>query len=143
MRWRWCQKMTIFADLQYYLCWRRWVGLKKPKTCWRNTWMVPNVQLCKTYISKIHFWHIFREKVNKLKPWTAMCVVVVHHFCVSFTTNKCHRKTCWRVQKMLFSCENLNCFLQKLTNYFESEFGHFFASKKSLIDSRSNYSSAI
>jgi hypothetical protein len=22
----WGQKMAIFADLQYYLCWRRWVG---------------------------------------------------------------------------------------------------------------------
>ena len=31
-----------FTDLQYYLCWRRWVGLEKPKTCWRNTWTVPS-----------------------------------------------------------------------------------------------------
>ena len=23
-----------------YLCRRMWVGLTKPKTCWRNTWMV-------------------------------------------------------------------------------------------------------
>ena len=38
----WGQKMAIFADLQRYFCWRRWVGLKKRKTCWRNTWMVPN-----------------------------------------------------------------------------------------------------
>ena len=35
--------MTIFADLQYYLCWHRWVGLKKPNLCWLNTWMVPNL----------------------------------------------------------------------------------------------------
>ena len=37
----WGQKMEIFVDLQYYFCWRRWVGLKKPKTCWCNYWMVP------------------------------------------------------------------------------------------------------
>ena len=37
----WGQKIAIFADLQHFLCWRRCVGLKKPKTCWRNTWMVP------------------------------------------------------------------------------------------------------
>ena len=36
----WGQKMTIFAILQYYLCWRRWVGLVKPKTCWRNSWNI-------------------------------------------------------------------------------------------------------
>ena len=36
------KKMTIFADLQYHLCWRRWVGgPKKQKTCWGKTWMVP------------------------------------------------------------------------------------------------------
>ena len=23
---KWGQKMAIFADLLYYLCWRRWVG---------------------------------------------------------------------------------------------------------------------
>ena len=32
--------MAIFADLQYYLCWRRWVGLKKPKICWRNMYFL-------------------------------------------------------------------------------------------------------
>ena len=37
----WGQKIEFFADWQYYLCWGRWVGLKKPKICWRNTWMVP------------------------------------------------------------------------------------------------------
>ena len=26
---------TIYADIG------EWVGLKKPETCWRNTWMVP------------------------------------------------------------------------------------------------------
>ena len=39
------------------------------------TFVFSNVQLCKTYISKINFWHIFREKVNKLKPWKTLCVV--------------------------------------------------------------------
>ena len=39
---RWGKKMAIFADLQYYLFWRGWVGLKKPKTWWRNTWMFLN-----------------------------------------------------------------------------------------------------
>ena len=29
----WGQKMIIVADLQYYLYRRRWVGLKKLKTC--------------------------------------------------------------------------------------------------------------
>ena len=37
----WGRKMAIFADLQYYLCWRRWVGgPKKNKKKLRNTWMV-------------------------------------------------------------------------------------------------------
>ena len=27
--------LTIYADVS------GWVGLKKPKTCWRNTWMIP------------------------------------------------------------------------------------------------------
>ena len=36
------RKMTVFADLQYYyLYWRRWVGPKRPKPCWRNIRMVP------------------------------------------------------------------------------------------------------
>ena len=36
-RW-WGQKMAIFADLQYYLRWRRWVGgPKKAKKMRRNT----------------------------------------------------------------------------------------------------------
>ena len=36
----WGQKMVIFADLQYYLCWHRWVGgPKKAKKCWRNKYL--------------------------------------------------------------------------------------------------------
>ena len=35
--------MASFADLQYYLCWHRWVsGPKKAKTSWCYTWMVSN-----------------------------------------------------------------------------------------------------
>ena len=35
------QKMAIFDDLQYCKSSKRWVGLKKSRTWWRNTWMVP------------------------------------------------------------------------------------------------------
>ena len=31
----WFTVHTIYAKVS------RWMGLKKPKTCWRNTWMVP------------------------------------------------------------------------------------------------------
>ena len=51
----WGQKMAIFADLQYYLCWRRWVGLKKLKTCWRNIWMVPIPSTIKTQKNHVLF----------------------------------------------------------------------------------------
>ena len=39
------RKMAIFADVQYYLCWRRvgWCVKKSPKMCWRNIGMVPYV----------------------------------------------------------------------------------------------------
>ena len=39
------QKMAIFAIYYYFTIYADvggWAGLKKPKTCWRNTWMVPN-----------------------------------------------------------------------------------------------------
>ena len=45
-QWDWVggvKKMAIFADVQYYLCWRRvsgWVR-KSPKICWRNIGMEP------------------------------------------------------------------------------------------------------
>ena len=39
----WGQKMAILDDLQYCNHQRvGWVGLKKSKTWWPNTWMVPN-----------------------------------------------------------------------------------------------------
>ena len=42
---RWGQKLAIFDDLQYCNYQRDgWVGLKKSKTWWRNTWMVPSVE---------------------------------------------------------------------------------------------------
>ena len=42
------RKITIFADVQYYLCWLRasgWVR-KSPKMCWRNIGMVPYQKAC-------------------------------------------------------------------------------------------------
>ena len=38
----WGQKVAIFDDLQYCKSSKRWVVLKKSKTWWRNTWMVPS-----------------------------------------------------------------------------------------------------
>ena len=39
----WGKKTAIFADVQFYLCWRRsgWIR-KSPKVCSRNIRMVPN-----------------------------------------------------------------------------------------------------
>ena len=46
------RKMTIFADVQYYLCWRRvsgWVR-KSLKICWRNIGMVPSQAMIGGYL---------------------------------------------------------------------------------------------
>ena len=45
--WLGSEKIAIFTDVQYYLCWRRvsgWVR-KTPKICWRNIGMVPREKL--------------------------------------------------------------------------------------------------
>ena len=127
--WQWKDKMTVWNHMGW-------------------TFAFSNVQLCKNYISKINFWHIFREKVNKLKPCKAMCVVLVQHFCVSFTTNKCHWKTCWRVQKNVIFLWKLKLLFAKTWGTTLSQSSDTFLlvknrSFQSLIDSRSNYSSAI
>ena len=56
----WGQKMAIFADVQYNLCWRivgGWVK-KSPKMCWCNIRMVPrenaSIQRPPTYLPYLH-----------------------------------------------------------------------------------------
>ena len=47
----WGQKMAIFDDLYYCKSSNNWVGgLKKSKTWWRNTWMVPNENELSSFI---------------------------------------------------------------------------------------------
>ena len=55
----WGQKMSIFADLQYYLCWRRWVDLEIQKTCWRNTLMVTYQKTVNNNSCSSSFWGFF------------------------------------------------------------------------------------
>ena len=52
---------TIYADVG------RWVGLKKPKTCWRNTWMVPK---------------LVKSKKHRLVHQKSLVVRLILHFIV-------------------------------------------------------------
>ena len=53
---------TIYADIG------GWVGLKKQKTCWRNTWMVPNLAQILVH-GNILAWHSSLQVLLSRK-WT-------------------------------------------------------------------------
>ena len=65
------RKMAIFADVQYYSCWRRvggWVK-KSSKMCWRNIGTVPN-----TFWRSIQIFYttvVFSQDLHKpiVKSW--------------------------------------------------------------------------
>ena len=60
----WGQKMGIFDDLQYCKSSKRWVGLKKAKTWWCNTWK--SLRILLGYFLQFDFQYLFLTLVNKI-----------------------------------------------------------------------------